>query len=76
MQVGPFERDRGFVRDRGEELQIAFVVGGRAAALRRDRADERIALPERRDDDRLLDHRAPRLEVRQAEAAGIALHLL
>ncbi len=76
IEVRPLQRDRGFVRDRGEKLEVAFVVRGGAAALRRDRADERVALPERRDDDRLFDHVAPGLEVRQPEAPRVALDLL
>src|SRR5207253_11031167 len=76
VQRRPLESNRGFVRDRREELQIALVVRRDAAALRGDRADERVALPEGRDDDRLLDHGAPRLEVGETETARGALHLL
>ena len=65
----------GTVR-RGEELQVAQVVRGRAAALRRDRPDELVPLPERRDDDRLLHHRAPRLQIREAQAPGVLLDIL
>src|SRR5881397_3145599 len=75
VQVRPLERDRGFVRDRGEELEITLVVRGRTAALRGDRADERVALSKRRDDDRLLDYGAPGLEIREAEPSRVALDL-
>ena len=76
VQVRPLQGDRRFVGDRGEELQVALVVCGGAAALRGDRANEPVTLPKRRDDDRLLDDGAPGLEVRHSEASRVALDLL
>ena len=75
MEVRTLERYRRLVRDRGEELEVALVVGGRATALGRDRADERVLLAKRRDDDGLLDHRSPGFEIGQAQAARVSVDL-
>src|SRR5207302_10881620 len=75
VQVGAFQGDRRLVRDRLEELQVALVVRGQAAALRADRADDRAALAQRGHDDRVLLDRAPGGELGKTLASTVALDL-
>src|SRR2546422_876370 len=73
VEVRAVDGDGGLGRDRDEEVEVAVVVGGRARALRRDRADDGATQPQRCDDDRLLLHRPPRRAVREPERATVAL---
>ena len=75
VQVGAFQGDRRLVRDRLEELQVALVVRGQAAALRADRADDRVALAQRGHDDGVLLDRAPGGELGKPLASAVALDL-
>ena len=73
VEVRAVDGDGGLGRDRDEEVEVAVVVGGRARALRRDRADDGATQPQRCDDDRLLLHRPPCRAVREPERAAVAL---
>ena len=75
VEVRALEGDRRLVRDRGEELEIAVVVCARPAALSGDRADHEVALPERRDDDRVLLDRAPGREFGETKPPPVVLDI-
>jgi hypothetical protein len=71
VQIGALDRDRRFVADRGEKLEITLVVGVRLRALDRDRSDGLSLKAEGRDDQRALTERAPWIALRQAETSAI-----